>query len=126
MSDVYGCETNVNGSWLGLMERHVRLDDICRAIFCWGVSESLRSVIVPRTPMRCCSGSRRTCRSYLVKVNASRSSAGLQTLRPQSKHRTPRNFMQTFAAAGGRFRREPQPPLPTHSMRSEERRVGKE
>src|ERR1043165_472900 len=97
------------------MERHVRLEEICKAMFCWGTSESLRIVMVPRTPTRCWSGSRRICRSYLVNVNASRSRARLETLRPQSKQRTQNKFMQIFAAAGGRFHREQQPQLQKHS-----------
>src|ERR1700727_12679 len=75
MSDVYGCVTNCNALSPALIDFQSSDDEICStAIFC-GVAESLRSVIWPRTPNRCWSGSTWMLRSKLLNVNASRSSA---------------------------------------------------
>src|SRR6266404_1833728 len=57
------------------MELQFRVEEICNAAFFWGESESFLTVILPRTPNRCCSGSMRTSRSYFVNVKASRSRA---------------------------------------------------
>src|SRR4051812_38155416 len=89
-------------------------EEICNDRLPCGDPESLRKLILPRTPSRCWSGSTRTFKSYLVKVNASRSRAcahsALQTT--QTIHL---NFIPTSSAAASQFQTAPPPRRPKHS-----------
>src|SRR5690242_3925207 len=100
------------------MERQVRVEEISRTTFFCGLDESLRRVIVPRAPSRCCSGSSRTSRAYLVKLKASRSRAEAFASEPSKTQSTHRNFIPDPApfsfVAAARFHREQPRPLRTH------------
>src|SRR5579872_1794109 len=97
------------------MELQLRVEEICNEKLRCGAAESLRRLISPRAPSRCCSGSMRTFKSYLVKVNASRSSATAHN-ELQTTHRTHRSFIPTSSAAASQFRIAPRLPQPKHLM----------
>src|SRR5580693_8422672 len=78
------------------MERQSSEEEICStAIFC-GACESFLNVIVPRTPSRCRSGSTRASKSYLVKVNASRSRENAVTAAVQKIQRRQTRRLRNF------------------------------
>src|SRR5438132_2963975 len=99
------------------MDLQLSVEETCNERLLWGDPESLRKLTFPRTPSRCCSGSTRTFKSYLVKVNASRSRAcahsALQTT--QTIHL---NFIPTSSAAASRFQTAPRRPQPKHLMKA--------
>src|SRR6266436_7881666 len=74
------------------MESQCSVEETCSDRFFCGESESFLRVIFPRTPSRCCSGSTLAPSSYLVNVNASRSSARQLTTEAQKTQRTQKNF----------------------------------
>src|SRR5215471_18631970 len=92
MSDVKGCVTNCSALSPARIDRQSSDDDTCSTAIFWGAFVSLRSVIFPRAPSRCCSGSICRLRSYFVIENASRSRekqelAPQRTQRAQSKQK---------------------------------------
>src|SRR3954464_8653608 len=97
------------------MDLQLSAEEICNDRLLCGDPESLRKLILPRTPSRCWSGSTRTFKSYLVKVNASRSRAcahsALQTT--QTIHL---NFIPTSSGAASQFQTAPRPPSLKHSV----------
>src|SRR6266446_5782535 len=74
------------------MESQCSVEETCSDRFFCGESESFLRVIFPRTPSRCYSGSTLAPSSYLVNVNASRSSARQLTTEAQKTQRTQKNF----------------------------------
>src|SRR5579859_6920681 len=98
------------------MELQLRVEEICSEGLLCAIAESLRRVIFPRTPIRCCSGSKRTLKSYLVKVNASRSIAWSHS-EPNTTSAAQANFIfiPTSSAAVLRFQIAQLQPLPKHS-----------
>src|SRR6185437_1218109 len=97
------------------MDLQLSEDEICSdKLFC-AIAESLRKLILPRTPSRCCSGSTRTFKSYLVKVKASRSRA-LAHKQPTITNAKQANFIiPTSSAAASRFQKAPPRPQRIHS-----------
>src|SRR5438067_13284481 len=98
------------------MDLQLSVEEICNERLLWGDPESLRKLILPRTPSRCCSGSTRTLRSYLAKVNASRSRARAHR-ETHTTRATHANFIfiPTSSGAASQFQIAPRPPPPKHS-----------
>src|SRR3954471_5506209 len=98
------------------MDLQLSVEEICNERLLWGDPESLRKLILPRTPSRFCSGSARTFKSYLVKVNASRSRAPAhwETHTTRATH-AKFIFIPTSSGAASQFQIAPRPPPPKHS-----------
>src|SRR3954466_3835564 len=99
------------------MDLQLSVEEICNERLLWGDPESLRKLILPRTPSRCCSGSTRTFKSYLVKVNASRSRAPAHkaTHTTNATHAT-FDFIPTSSGAASKFKTPLRPPPLKHSV----------
>src|SRR6266498_5380802 len=97
------------------MDAQCSVEEICSTKFCCGASESLRSVILPRTASRCCPRSMVTLRLYRVNVKASRSSAEAGKTTPHKTQRAHRNFIEAPAASAAQLHTEQPLPRRKHS-----------